>query len=801
MKKILYSLMFILLFSSTYSFQLIDKWLDGSVEFTPYQICYDVWMSDAMAESLAVNPRIDFDFGGCISEMQTEVVTNLPDMQNGGLNSVGDCLVRYSSFYIDNDSNAINMDEDNYGTTIIPRLTGNDKTYETFTLTLNDSTKYPWNFAGGGSSGGVDINTVFRHEIGHCMALDHEHNTQLLTLMASGTFQESNNYEILHIDEQEQWGLKAQYDPPLLSIDGNNIIEIGESIQFNIEGPIDIRLNENAGFHGYIQKNSETYTIDPHYIRCSDDYYVNTTYNFTPDELGEYKFKIYTAMDWNPDAYLNWYDEYYDRPYNEVSFMVVPKIIKPLLEDIYFLPPSSQKGAIADTIEVKVQVPEILGSYQAIKLKIDDVYVDQGDIVFEDNLWVYYWDLSDVTSEITGKRFKIEAELFDDPKCKNESGVMIVEALYFEDFEACTGVGWDFYFYENPVLFYNGWFLYTDPLESENTCLASITQGSLNLQYQIWSAPFVMPDSSDYETILDYSVYFDKSDENNHSNLCFWVTDEDHNVLTMIERLYPDDNDWTNYTYDLSEFYGQTIRFRWDNIYYSSEWIYCEDTTFALDSLLVYTTPPDMDLPVIDYITGNNANVDEDMNINLAFNDASGIVSVTADYNIEGESETITLSSSKNSYTYTGLISARDHVCDGDIKFRVEDEVGNTIISDRYSISWTESGTTQNPSTPSNLIITAENDSTVALTWSIVAGASEYNVYASEDPYGTFIIDTLGTFISGTHWQKNIGTNKMFYRITAGNTSKVFVPENNTKPEKVDIEKNLIFIDPRKKRQ
>jgi hypothetical protein len=208
-----------------------------------------------------------------------------------------------------------------------------------------------------------------------------------------------------------------------------------------------------------------------------------------------------------------------------------------------------------------------------------------------------------------------------------------------------------------------------------------------------------------------------------------------------------------------------------------------------------------MDLPVIDYITGNQANVDENMNINLAFNDASGIVSVTADYNIEGISETITLSSSKNSYNYTGLISARDHVCDGDIKFRVEDEVGNTIISDRYSISWTESGLTQNPSTPSNLIITAENDSTVALTWSIVAGASEYKVYASEDPYGTFILDTLGTFISGTHWQKDIGTNKMFYRITAGNTSKMFFPENNTKPEIVDIEKNLIFIDPKKRRK
>ncbi|MDA3886725.1 MAG: hypothetical protein PF638_14120 [Candidatus Delongbacteria bacterium] len=754
-------------------------------------------MQDAIS-TLTLDP-INLDISYCLTNMQSEGISNQPifGVDNSQPSGTDWMLDYHTTFTYYGLNRVLNPNE--YGATVSnPGGDSYTGLYSQVSIVLNSNAGSSWN-----SDGNVDINTVLRHEIGHLYGLDDYEEWGTFTLM-NPLEKDSVNY----LDQNSINGLRIIFDEPTTTIDGNSIIESGEGFSYNINfpvieyGPDFGDIPDGFGFHSYLYKDDVLQSPDP-IIPTHIETYEDGTQLFTNSlgttdlALGEYSIRTYSAMFWNPDAYSSWYENY-NRPYSEVSFMVVPKIIKPLLEDIYFLPPSSEKGAIADTIEVKVQVPEILGSYQAIKLKIDDVYVDQGDILFEDNLWVYYWDLSDVTSEITGKKFKIEAELFDDPSCKNESGVMIVEALYYEDFEAFTGVGWEVYFYENPNIPYNGWFLNTDPLDAENTCLTTLTQNSMSLQYQIWSQAFIVPDSSDFETILDYSVYFDKTDENNQSNLYFWVTDENENLLTNRERLYPVDGEWTHFNHDLSEFYGQTIKFRWENNYWSST-VPCDTTTYALDSILVYVTPPDMDQPVIDYITGNQANVDEDMNINLTFNDASGIVSVTADYNIEGESGTITLSSAKNSYNYTGIISARDHVCDGDIKFRVEDEIGNTIISDRYSISWTD--VIQVPTTPSNLLITAENDSTIALTWSIVAGASEYKVYASEDPYGTFILDTLGTFISGTHWQKNIGTNKMFYRITAGNASKMFVPKNNTKSEKVDVEKNLIFIDPKKRRK
>jgi hypothetical protein len=772
-----YILLLITIIHCSFAYDLLDVWLTTTSDSCKVYLTHEV---DSLATSWGLN------FQSCINAVNANGVTNAPTLVAAGTSSeTALCIVRYDS--IPNEPNTV----------AINHITGTGDISE-FEIIIN-KTKF--------NPAIHDINITLQHELTHALGLNDITDPTALMHFDSSTRTATT------ITNDEKNGIKNVYEKPKVRVISphtfkNDTVTIFKSIdtvdiEFEVETPSMLEHNsitppdlQPVGY--FLDKDDGYFQYDAAFDSLGNDIYRFKTNmdSFIEDNNGTdlQKLRSYMKRD-GFSIYDNYKSE--NSPDSTLVFEIkaVPKILE--LEDMYFLPPSSGKGAVSDTIEVKIAVPEISGSYPAIKLKIDDVYVDQGDIVFEDNLWVYYWDLVDVTSEITGKRFKIEAELFDDPNCKDESGAMIVEAVYAEDFEAFTGVGWSVHFYENPNIIYNGWFLYTDPLEAENTCLMSLTQNSISLQYQIWSPPFVVPDSSDYETILDYSVYFDKTDDNNQSNLYFWVTDASDNLLTDRERLYPIDGEWMHFNHDLSEFYGQTIRFRWETNY-GAGGILCEDTTYALDSILVYVTPPDMDLPIIDYITGNQANVDEDMNINLAFNDASGIVSVTADYNIEGESGTITLSSAKNSYTYTGLISARDHVCDGDIKFRVEDEVGNTIISDRYSISWTESGVTQTPSTPSNLIITAENDSTVALTWSIVAGASEYKVYASEDPYGTFILDTLGTFISGTHWQKDIGMNKMFYRITAGNTSKMFFPENNTKPEKVDIEKNLIFIEPKK---
>jgi len=70
---------------------------------------------------------------------------------------------------------------------------------------------------------------------------------------------------------------------------------------------------------------------------------------------------------------------------------------------------------------------------------------------------------------------------------------------------------------------------------------------------------------------------------------------------------------------------------------------------------------------------------------------------------------------------------------------------------------------------PSDLVITNENPN-IRLTWSPVSGASEYKVYSSDDPYGTFTEDTTGTF-DDEEWTAPISTSKLFYYVVAVNES------------------------------
>jgi hypothetical protein len=70
---------------------------------------------------------------------------------------------------------------------------------------------------------------------------------------------------------------------------------------------------------------------------------------------------------------------------------------------------------------------------------------------------------------------------------------------------------------------------------------------------------------------------------------------------------------------------------------------------------------------------------------------------------------------------------------------------------------------------PSNLVITNENPN-IRLTWSPVSGASEYKVYSSNDPYGTFAEDASGTF-NGEEWVAPINTSRLFYYVVAVNES------------------------------
>ncbi|MCK5760457.1 MAG: hypothetical protein KAH33_04135, partial [Candidatus Delongbacteria bacterium] len=536
-----------------------------------------------------------------------------------------------------------------------------------------------------------------------------------------------------------------------------------------------------------LEYNSVTPDVNPvGYFTDLEDTYFGSYATF--DSLGHNTYRYKTNMDdfiaandtitQKLRTYLKrepWlYGHYSDSPCDEIYFKIIPKPIFESPTPNKIIHVTGSKGVITDTLAIKVSVPEMAGSYSEIDIKIDDVYVPHGDIIFDtaDSLWVYNWDLSGVSSGITGQNHTILAEIAGNPISSDITNVYVVEAVYYEDFEAFTGVGWDAYSYESPELIYNGWFLNYDPLDSENICMETLTQNSNTLQYILRSSTFVVPASSSSKTILDYRIYFDK-ESSIHSNLSFWIQDGDNNYLTARQTLYPVDGVWTDFNYDLSEFAGQTIRFRWENYYQGYE-VPCESTTYALDDIVVYVIP-DMDSPNIDFVYGNHADLDADMILNLEFNDLSGIDNVTADYEIESYSDTITLMPVKGTYNYVGTIPARDHECAGDIVFKIKDSVGNETVSSDYSISWSNS--TQILTAPDNLLITTENESTVTLEWDVVAGATEYKVYTSEDPYGTFSLDTLGTFTSSTQWQKNITTNKIFYYIIAANSSKMMINE------------------------
>jgi hypothetical protein len=79
--------------------------------------------------------------------------------------------------------------------------------------------------------------------------------------------------------------------------------------------------------------------------------------------------------------------------------------------------------------------------------------------------------------------------------------------------------------------------------------------------------------------------------------------------------------------------------------------------------------------------------------------------------------------------------------------------------------------------TPTNVTILRDSANTT-LSWDFVPGATEYKVYASEDPYGTFTQDTTGTWISDTEWQKADPGDKYFYYIIAASATKEILKDN-----------------------
>lgn len=431
------------------------------------------------------------------------------------------------------------------------------------------------------------------------------------------------------------------------------------------------------------------------------------------------------------------------------------------------------KGAVADSILIKVKVPEILGAYPEINIKIDGVYVNQGDIFFDttDSLWTYDWDLSTVTPTVYGKKYIITAEIDGDPTDRAVSSLYLTEAIYYEDFQTITSLataGWYLSSWENPEIPYVGWWLDVDALDNENKCVVSQTQHSLSVSYTIRSPGITIPVETGRTTIVSYNVFYAELEPDPpFSYLYFYITDAAGSALTPVTKIISTKDQWVNFTYDVSQFSGQTIKLKWHNYYQSS--VKCKYTAYCVDDVLVYSIP-DTEGPRIDYISGTNAELNENMNLNLGFNDASGIEEVTADYSIDGSSGSLTLTPTKTNFNYAGTISAKDHECSGTITFKIRDSIGNETISSPYSICWAEEFPIL--SVPENVVITALNDSTESITWDLVVGATSYKVYSSTDPYGTFTEDTTGSFTESRKWEKIIDGNKYFYYVIAVNALK-----------------------------
>jgi hypothetical protein len=436
---------------------------------------------------------------------------------------------------------------------------------------------------------------------------------------------------------------------------------------------------------------------------------------------------------------------------------------------------SRGKGAVTDTLAIKVRVPEVYSSYPDINIKINGTYINPDDITFDstENLWIYYWDLSATNPTELGTRYNIVAEIDGDPTSYDATGVYLVEAIFNEDFETITNLtaaGWHVYTWHTPFPVVNpGWAVGNKVLENNNGVALSVTIPSATyIGYRMWTPVISLPTVASGTLIkLKYRFYFNKSNSSSlYSLLKFCVTNSSEAVISAWSTLPGVDESWVDMEYDLTAYAGQSIKLQWFNNYLTGPAL--PSTEYCVDDIIVYQTI-DTSAPAIDFIAGNSADIDADMNLNIGFNDNSGIGSVTADYSIEGDSNTITLTPVKGSYNYTGTISARDHICEGSITFKIKDSVGNETVSAGHSISW---GMGSILTAPENVVITQPTSTKISITWNIVDGATSYKVYSSTDPYGTFTEATTGTFTESRKWEKTIDGNKYFYYVVAVNALK-----------------------------